>query len=1240
MGNTMMFENAIYTSKHPSLPYFLEQIELDNHTNLHIEFVDAEYEQFKPVDFNPNDFFPEKIVFNTEIVMTRKKPYAKIFFIPLRKNPNGIFERLKFFTLKITPKDSKKRKNSTRRTQTFNSVLSDGDIFKIAVSENAIYKLDYQFFNSVLNINPRDIDPRNIQIYGNGGGRLPEFSGTPRIDDLEENTLYFEGQNDGSFDPEDFILFYGQSPDKIIYKPTQQRFECEQNIYEDHSYYFIKIGTETGKRIETKSSLSTASYLSTTFDDFIKHENDKINLLHNYEYASGSGKIWLGEHFDAVRSYDFNNFNFPNIEEGSEVKIKVGMALRKNGRATFSNFNVNAENFTFKSNNVRGVDVFDIDGVYANYGLAEGVFAATDDNIALSVTYNEAGAEGWLDYIEVNARRRLVYEGNPLFFRDMRTLTESSATFLVSNVSNQLLIWNISNPLHPFDQSYVINDNEATFSTEINSTLQTFVAFGKNNNFPEPDFVQKIEHQNLHEIDDTDMIIIYHKTFETAAMQLQEHRQNHSGLNVRIVEINQVFNEFSSGSQDPTAIRDFVKMVYDRTSNFKYLLLIGDGSFDYKNIYNRPNNNNYIPIYETANSFDPIFSFPSDDYYGLLSDNEGDDLRGGLDIAIGRLTVRTPVEAEQVVRKIIYYETSPNTLGDWRNRLTFVADDEDSNLHLNQEERIATRVDTVHKAFNLEKIYFDAFPQAASAGGSGYPLVTQALNNSIFKGHLVMNYLGHGGPQGWAQERVLGETDIAGWQNIDNLPLFITATCSFAAYDDPDFLSAGEQLLLKGDGGAIGLYSTVRAVFSSSNERLTRATFEQIFKKVDGEYATIGEILRLAKNSNSADTLQPNARKYLLLGDPALKLALPKYDIRTTSINGNIINGLDTLSALQEVTIEGMITDNSGILISDFNGTVFPTIYDKPVKTTTLANDSGSFQKDFLSQKSIIFKGAATVNNGLFKFTFVVPKDINYTFGKGKISYYAHDAQARDATGYYEDIIVGGTSPNIFQDDSGPLVEVYMNDDKFVSGGITNKDPILYIKIEDNIGINVVGTSIGHDLTAVLDDEDSSPFVLNDFYEAAVDDHRKGEVNYPLFNLDAGYHEVVVRAWDVSNNVGEGSTAFIVADDAQIALKHVLNYPNPFINKTAFQFEHNFPNQQLNIQIQILTVSGKIVKTIQEEITTDGFRVTGIMWDGLDDYGDKLGRGVYLYKVGIKAIQNDGTFSNTESRFEKLVILK
>lgn len=1189
---------------------------------------------FKLEDANLSTDLDIKTTFEKD----RNQYIVKIAFIPIITQ-NGKIKILESGQLVIKQGKAKKEPLLRNPPLTFNSVLETGEIIKLAVEEKGVTKISYQFLKDNLDANIDNIDPRNIKLFGNGSGMLPENVGVDRQDDLIENSIQIIGGDDGSFDSNDFILFYAEGASSTVVNQAEKKLHIPMNVYDTRNYYFLKIDATNGKRVSEKNSIQNTSYTSQGFNDIIQLEEDRFNILHDFALLQGSGNQWFWEKFEVLREQNYN-FSFPNLITDDPVHCHVVFAGRSENN---SRFNVEVGGQTYQSNAISSVITGRVETTHANNAKIEQSFFLNGDNNSIKVLYPENGAAstGWLDFIELNARRALIKTEEQMIFRDLESVGQASTSFTIQNVNADTKVWDISQLDNISEINTNISGSDLSFGIET-TDVKTFIAFNINGNLTEASFVEKVENQNLHGLSEADMIIVYPEEFSTQVETLAEHRRTHNGLKVEAVLIDEIYNEFSSGKTDPTALRDFAKMIYDRDPDFKYLLLFGDGSFDQRKIYaDIQTKSDFIPVFQT-DSLNPIYSFPSDDYFGLLSDGEGSDLDGAMELAIGRLPVKTASEAQVMVNKLIGYDLDPKTFGDWRNQIVFIADDEDSNTHIDDADGIAVTVENEHPEFNQNKIYLDAYQQISTPGGEKYPNVVDAINESMFKGALILNYLGHGGSKGLAQERILGLQDISSWTNKDNLPLFVTATCSFTGFDDPAFVTAGERSFLSSAGGAIGLLTTTRAVFANSNEKLTRAVFEQIFKREkNGSIIPVGEVLRLSKNISSNGSFESNSRKFMMIGDPSMKLAIPYHNVATTSINGNSISSTpDTIRALQKVTITGEITDQNGQLLSNFNGKVFPTIYDKVINVSTLANDEDSDVTQFRSQQNVIFKGAASVTNGAFTFTFVVPKDINYSFGSGKISYYATDEVSQDAGGLFTGFIIGGTDPNAANDDQGPLVEVFMNDDNFVFGGRTTENPILYVKLSDDNGINVAGTSIGHDLTGVLDEDSQNSYLLNDFYEAELDDHTKGTVQYPLFDLASGRHQIKVTAWDVANNSSEGFTEFVVAKSSSVALKHVLNYPNPFTTSTNFMFEHNLIGQLLDIQVRIFTVSGKLVKTIDTELLADGNQISDVSWDGKDDFGGDLAKGVYLYKVKVSPSDSQLGVDASESDFEKLVILK
>lgn len=1122
-----------------------------------------------------------------------------------------------------------------------NSVLRDGNFYKLAIYQTGIHRIGYNDLSGI-GINPDNIDPKNIKIYGHSGGMVPEPNDADRVDDLEEMAIFISGESDGKFDQNDYILLYAVGPDRLKVDQVSKTLQLTKNVYSNASFLFITATGGAGKRILVQPNGSFGSYVTSTFDDYIRYEEDRVNIGEVSQFTSGGGKNWYGDLYRNQRERTYSNiFFFPGLITSEPVRVNAEFI----GRCPSSNrFFIDVNGQSLQSNLIFGTSIGNAETDYARTGIISGQVNVNSDQLTATIRYPDIQnqfCEGWLDYIEMQARRQIIFSGTPLTFRDFNSINAESVTYNITS-SNSAKIWDISNVFAPVERNHDRNGNNIVMHINEAPSLRQFIIFSDNSNLPKPQLVGPVENQNLHSLQRADMVIIFHEQFVQEANRLADHRRNFTGLMVEEVNVEKIYNEFSGGALDPGGIRDFVRMLYERDPNFKYLLLFGDASYDFRNILSEESlSQNFVPTWQTPNSLNPISTFPTDDFYGLLDPQEGSNLEGAVDIAIGRLPANTERNARIMVDKIIGYETDPNSFGDWRLRVTFSADDADGNRHITDSDLIATESASKYPLFNQDKIYLDAYPRVITPGGARFPAAKEAINQNMFKGHLIFNYLGHGGATGLAQERIMSLEDITSWTNRDKLSLFITATCTFAPFDDPNRTSAGEQTMLVEGGGTVGLLTTTRAVFATSNRRLTQSVYNTIFERINGEYPLLGEVLRLSKNATSADTSQTNARKFILLGDPAMRLALPKYGVSTLTINGKPIDPSDpdTLKATGKYTITGMITDINGQLLESFNGTVNPTIYDKPVTLSSLGQSSGSSPRNFTLQRNIIFKGAATVNNGLFSFTFIMPKDINYEIGSGKISYYAHDGYLDDAGGFDFNVLIGGTAEGTNISDSPPMVNLYMNSEDFAFGGITDANPILYAKLEAANGINFTGNSVGHDLTAIIDDDESNSIILNDFYESELDDFTKGVVRFPLNDLEPGPHNIRLKAWDVVNRSAEGYLEFVVVDNENFTIKNLYNYPNPFNRHTTIQFEHNNTFAPMDIQVLIYTVSGKMVKSMEKRIVPTDFLVRDIDWNGQDDYGQRLANGVYLYKVKVSIESPDGSRIVKESDFQKMVIL-
>ena len=1180
----------------------------------------------------------ENLSFEGQISGAGSDFYAVVNFVPYIKK-NGVIQRVTSvqFTIESTPKSIKEKDFVT------NSVLAEGSgqWVKIAVTQDGVYKIDKSFLESC-GISTSGLNPNSINIFGNGEGRLPELNSIYRTDDLAKNAIQIIGDGDGTFDTGDYILFYGWGPNRWKTNGTVD-FDQDKNIYSDESYYFININpSETPLRISSISnSPSTITNTVNSYSYRDIHENDNTNLV-------SAGQRWYGELFDTELEQDFG-FTVPNIISTSPASFKTAIATNcESSSGTLQRYSVNGTTLYSSS----------LSSVSSDWVRTTATMNLTNPSsfipFKIQITRSSPNTVVYLDRILLNARRSLVFYGQQFNFRDLASVGLGNVSeFQLSNFPASGFVWDVTDRHNPKLISGAVSGSNYLFVQETD-TLREFVA-SNGANFLVPQYKEAVAYQNLHGLPQADYLIVTHPNFLYYAERLADlHRAE--GLLVHVVTSQQVYNEFSSGMLDPTAIRMFAKMFYDRgisnpSSRPDYLLLFGDGTFDPKNRV--ANNNNYIPTYQVLTSENHIDAMVTDDYYGMLNDNEAISSVDMLDIGVGRLLVSDVQMAKQQVDKIEHYlkngsnlfstattncncdsTSSSKTFGDWRLNYVQITDDEESGYFIVQDcEPQYEFTKEHHTEMNCDKLYSDAFTQVSMAGGERYPDVNTAISNQVEKGALLINYVGHGGEVGFAEERIVTVPQIQSWKNIDKLNLFVSATCEFTKYDDPARVSAGEWASLNPYGSSIALMTTTRSVWFGVNTITGKKFFENVFDRdANDEPLAFGEIMRLTKNASGASD---NKRSFTLIGDPALKIALPRLKVVTDSINGlSSTVEIDTIKALSKMTIKGHIEDQNGLALTNFNGVLSPSIFDKPKMQQTLGQNNDSPVIPFELQRNIVYKGKVSVVNGNFEFSFIVPKDINFSYGPGKISYYADNGQT-DAGGFDTLFIIGGIDPNGINDLTGPDIDLYLNDASFVSGGITDETPIIIANVFDENGINTVGNGIGHDLVAILDENTSEPIVLNEYYTADLDSYQSGKVNYTMPTLEKGNHTLTLKVWDVNNNSSQTTIEFVVQEKEELVLDHVLNYPNPFTTKTEFYFEHNQVCSELETQIQIYTVSGKLVKTINQLVNTQGFRSEGIAWDGKDEFGDQLAKGVYIYKLKVKSL--DGIIAE---KTEKLVLLK
>lgn len=1102
------------------------------------------------------------------------------------------------------------------------SALKNGEWYQFKLIESGIYKLTYEQLTTA-GIDISAFPASNIKMYG-FGGTLAEANNDFRHADIPEIAIQMIDGGDNSFDAGDYILFYGEGPDTWHFSEDDNVFHHKINIYSRQSYYYLVLSDGNGLRVNSLNNSQNPNYTSSTFIDYDVVEEETYNLIN-------SGRRWFGDKFEFQTDYQYS-FNFENIKTGSPVYLKALFAARStvSSRFTVSLFN--------ESNSISIPAIST--GSYPSYakgGEIEWNLTAPSNasSIAVDVNYNQplSGSTGWLDFIEINVERNLVYNDGQMAFRDPSSFKPGRITeFQIQNNSSTApMLWDISNPIQPSTINF--SGTSALKFTIPTTQLKEFV-IAKEASAYKAEFVKAIPNQNLHAEINHEYIIITHPNFLAQANELADFHREASNMDVFVTTLEPIYHEFSSGKQDISAIRDFVRCVYENSEEgkkLKYLLLFGDASMDYLN--REDNNTNMVPTWESYESFDPIKSIATDDYFGFLDANEGDLIYDEVNIGIGRFPVLTVSEAQQMVDKVKHYKSNDiRVMADWRNIICFIADDEDNNTHLSQANDLSVLVDSIYPIANLDKIFADAYIQESTPAGQRYSKVNEAINERVDKGALIISYTGHGGEVGWGQERFLDIPDIESWRNFDNLPVFLTATCEFARYDDPSRTSAGELVFLNPTGGGISLFTTSRATYASSNFTVSTNFYKTALKKINGVYPTMGEILKKTKLASGSGT---NVMKFVLLGDPALKMNIPEKEIQITSIRNNGIESeVDTINALSNITIKGIITDENQNLITNFNGSVYPTIFDKPITVSTLGNDESSPIYDFDLQKNILYKGKADVENGAFEFTFIVPKDIAYKFGNGKISLYASNEEI-DASGYDNEIIIGGYDENFSDDNQGPAIALYINNSNFIPGGTTDENPVLLAYVTDESGINTTGNGIGHDISATLDGDPNYVKILNDYYIADANSFKSGAISFPFFNLSEGSHTIDFKVWDIHNNSSKASINFLVVSSGSMALEQLFNYPNPVIDYTTFSFEHNQSGKNLEAIIDVYGIDGKLVTRIQEDFYADGYRNNEIVWDVTDQNGSKLSKGVYIYKLLLRS--SDGIEAAKSSR---LVVIK
>jgi len=1092
-----------------------------------------------------------------------------------------------------------------RKTAATNSLLSSGTWFKVEVMDDGIYKIDASYLRS-LGVDPSSLSSiTDVKVFGADGKRIAGNPLAPRPADLLQVAVYYADQNGNSkFDDDDYILFYGQGVTGWNY--SSKKYSHYTNPYTNSNYYFISIGVNAPvMRMQevTLSDVSSQKVTKTTGKVFFDEEKFNFN---------SSGQNWVSAPFNPGESRVISN-KLNGWIPGTPVSYSVYLYSRANVPASFpveeSGVQIGVASIPQMSDEA----LDDPQALYANSRYAPYVVTPnlTDSRSNLKFTYNANGsvATGFIDWIEILYQRQLTAVNNEIVFDS----PDSSGliVYQIDGFSSNADVFDVSNVNSVKKVGHSSSDvGTILFSDSLSATgLKKYWA-GTSAAYRYPKSFVKLPNSNLRSYSGAEFIIVTHNEFKSAALRFKSYKESlPKPISTVVVDVDTIYNEFGVGMPDPFAIRDFLKYAAENW-NVKpgYVLFFGDASYDFKSILG--NDKSWVPTFQTLESNDKINSYSTEDSLTYFNNS------ASVAIASGRLVPRSASEADFLIDRIINYETEQYK-GPWKNTVTIVGDDvwtptsSSETIHTRQAESLATTY--VPKSYEVKKIYLGEYATVFTSTGRRKPDARLAIINQVNNGTLLMNYTGHGNPKVWAHENVLTIDDVrTQFTNNDRLAFFVAATCDWGRFEEAGEQSSAEEAMVNRQGGAIGVFSATRAVYSSFNFSINIMLYQMLFSPPN--MLRLGDVVMLAKNRESSDLI--NKQKYFLLGDPTLTLAVPRMKLSVDSINGRSTATVDTLRSLEKVTIKATARDTSGIFAPDYSGTALVTVYDAD-KLLPFTEMSGSYPVN----GAVIYRGENSITNGQLSASFIVPKDISYLNKNGRISVYFSN-ESTDGRGYTTNFILGGTNEQAQSDSAGPAITIYFNTASFRPGDVVTENSTLIVELADVNGINTSNSAIGHRIEAWIDDSPKS-IDLTDYYKGKIDNYQAGTVEYKLSNQTIGRHSIKVRAWDAYNNSSIAESYFSVASGEGLSIHNVYNFPNPVSTATSFTFQVN-QSTPIDVTINLYSVAGRLIHTIQRGGESGPF--ISIPWDRRDRDGDEVGNGIYFYKVVAKTI--DGKYSS------------
>ena len=1106
---------------------------------------------------------------------------------------------------------------------TYQSVLSEHTWYRLSVTQEGAHRLDYATLQA-MGIDMEALSPSQIRLFGNPSGALPEKNADSRPDDLTEMAIWVTGAEDGSFDEGDLVLFYGQEPTRwVLLDYGNKTYQRERNYYSDTTYYYLCVdsGTE-GMRVGEKTTLplENATTVITEFPDFFWHEEE---LFSPYSI----GQNWFGERISAEDSTLVIPFVFPNLVKSKALRVRSQVLGRISSGYMYYNVWID-DNHVADHERVKNFG----DNNYGNLSSLDKQIMLDSDTSAFELSLvTDPAASLYLDYVEIYGWRQLKRTDSNFIFRLMPSqFGHGKSAVWVQNTNADHWLWDVTLPLQPMAQEGVLSSDNLVFATN-EKAEKRYVLFKPAAAYPIAHWTA-LHNQNVHGIAEADNLILTSPIFMEQAQALADYHAERDGLTSVVVDVNEIYNEFSTGTPDPSGIRDFVRMVYRRSGGqLKYLTLFGRASFDFRNI--KGYGQNFVPTYETMENPQNELSFCTDDYFALMDDNEGVNSKGRVDIGVGRISVATVEEAETVLRKIRHYDDLSAMHGEWKADYLLFADDVKWS-YVEYSEVHCRMLDTLAPSLTVKKLYCGAYPVVNTSSGVEIPGANEDLMRAFDRGVLAVLYNGHGGVKGLTGDNVFTNADIISLTNYDRMPFVYTATCEFTKYDNPLLVSAGEKLFLNPRGGCVALFTACRPTYGPQNHRQTQALLPALTQRdEEGKPSRFGDIIRQAKSNSlnfSTQVSDSNLNiRFLFLGDPMLRFPMPEKHIEVQKINDVLVGSTDDLElhAMSMVTVEGVIMDFDGQVDSGFNGTLWARFFDQKAKVRVEFEDSNT--RNVYYHKDVLYQGQVSVTEGKFSLSFQVPKDIMSGSGEPRFSFYAYDSIRNiDAMGKFDNLTLGGVDATVVPDHQGPTITFYWNSPDFEDGQTVERHGVLYADLYDAQGIYHYDYSLGRDIMMRSNLSAYDHLVLNDHYEPALNDFRRGRVAIPVNDLEPGKYEFSLKVWDTQDNPSEASLWFVVEED--MFLSQVRNYPNPFSEETRITMTHTGVDGTFDVNIEIFDIMGRPVQHLYKKLTiTDGV-AEPILWDGSGYSGSPLCSGVYLYRLTLT--DEDGYFRTVSQR--------